>query len=420
MAALRRWLWWLVALAAGCGAQGGGSAPPATLRSFDVMAQLTSPGTPPSSTRFTLIFDESNARILVGAGGRATAVAVRSRDGRTFVALGPFSLGVRERSCGEGPLRMELTGLVFTLSGDRLTGHATTQISLGATSDGIERSQDVDATLAGVADATAPGLLVPPGTDVIDPMSPFVFWATEPLPPTARARLITNDGGPFELVPVVADGPVPMISGFAKPDVVVGTGPGIHLALDGLTDFAGNAPQAGEQLRVPTSGDAPLVGPDGFESATGATLGGAAVIRSGPGVPIAGGVSLFIGRGNSPQPAELPLSPALTVRMAVPPGATKVRFSFRQLFLVAKVPGFVRLGSVGRPPGEPVALRAATVSSAVTVGGELVNESSIDTMEVPLPADVAGEVVVLIHSPPIDCPDETGTPGLVIDDLRLE
>jgi hypothetical protein len=277
------------------------------------------------------------------------------------------------------------------------------------------------ATITGAADTTAPFLRVPPGAAISDPLTPFVLWASEPLSAGSTATLVGSDGSRVSLVPQLVPGDVPVVVAFSKPAVVLEPGLGYGVDFSGITDLAGNQAAADSTLRFASFDAAPLAPPDGFESATGASVGGAVLVRTGPGIPISGMASAYIGQFNSPAPdVSMPPRPRLTVRLAVPPGATKLAFSYRQL--AEGTPGFVEVGSVGRAPTAAAAVPSLMASefSLVGWGKEQFDESSVATAEVPLPSDVDGEVVVGFQSPPVGCNAGFGTPGLLLDDLRLE
>jgi hypothetical protein len=422
----------------GCGGRGaahfdGGGAEsestPVGRLSFDVVATLSlslpaKGTTTPTTNRFTLVLDPAARRMIAGGGGQASVVAVTSSDDRTFASATPFAVGVAQAVCS-GLLRLEYQTLEVALAGGSLTGTATGVATFSSpVTDGsstVESKSDFSAVLAGVPDVIAPFLLVPAGADTSDPLTPFELWASEPLPPTATAQLVTADGSRIDLPPQLVPGDVPVIAGFSTPDVALSPGEGLQAALDGLTDFAGHAVAPGTSLRFGAFDPAPLVPQDGFESAMDPTLGGAAVVRTGPGVPIAGAVSLYIGRMDSPTPQGLTLHPRLSLRLAVPTGATTLLFSFRQFSGSGDSPGSVVIGSVGHVPGAPVPISPMPSTAFTTVSWfpQTFSESSVGTMEVVLPADITDEVVVVIESPPA-CETGFGSPGLLIDDLRLE
>jgi hypothetical protein len=436
--AAMRWVLFLgITLALlGCGARGAtsGDAGPADAgdaeagtgrRSFDVVATVTMRSLAgadmlPVTNRFTLVLDPAAGRAIAGGGGEARAVGMTTDDGRTFHITTMFGVGVSASRCN-GLLRMAYETVDVTLAGRALSGRATGQ-AFFASPDATPTTMPFEAILDGVPDTTAPFLIVPAGATIDDPLSSFDVWVSEPLPPTALARMVGGDGAVSGLVPQVIAGDVPLIASFSKPSLTLPPGVSFQaLFSDDVTDLAGNAAPMGEALRLENVGAAPLVPADGFESATDATLGGAAIVRSGPGIPIGGLASVYIGQEDSPIPAGLTLTPKLAVRIAVPPGATKLIFSYRELAFDNKADvGFVQLGSVGRAPGPATQIPTVATFQTVSWGGQTFDESPVATMDVSLPDEIGPEVIVVIRSAPLPCTLGFGSPGLLIDDLRLE
>jgi hypothetical protein len=423
----------LLCLALACGSRGrsaadagadDAAAPP---RSFDVVATLTfSPDQPlargvrlPATNRFTLQLDPAAGRAVAGGGGEAARVELTTSDGRTFRLARTIGVGVSQSPC-EGLLRLVYDALELTMAGDGFVGRASGRATF------ISRSINTtdltfEATLEGSPDTTPPFLVLPEGAIADDPLSPFQIWTSEPLPASALARMVGGGGEVAGLVPELTQGDVPMIASFAKASLTLPPGQAFEaLFSDDVTDLAGNLAPLGVGLRLAKVVDAPLLPPDGFESATGATLGGAAIVHEGSVGPIAGAASAYIGQPDSPTPGDLAISPKLAVRMAVPPGATKLSFSYRVLAAGNKsTPAFVQIGSVGRAPGPATAVPQGKGYQLTMWGLQTFDQSAIAAMSVPLPDDLGPEAVIVIRTP-TSCMTGFGSPGLLLDDLRLE
>src|SRR5262249_12091806 len=80
------------------------------------------------------------------------------------------------------------------------------------------------ARLAGTRDQSPP-TLHSFGSGPTSPFDAFALGASEPLPATATARLVTADGSDvIDLIPSVIDGAIPIVVGYSKPDVVLRAG----------------------------------------------------------------------------------------------------------------------------------------------------------------------------------------------------
>ena len=423
----------LLALAMlGCGGSGAGAPDggtedavsaetgPAGLRSFDVVAMLTgSLKGVPATSKFTLVLDAAAHHIIAGGGGRADVVPVTTSDGRIFHTTKTFTVGTLA-SCGLG------TGLQFdpgdlTIDGSSLRASlkGAAEISCGDCSF----AQPFSATLVGTDDVTAP--LVLGTSSPSSPFDPFAVFASEPLPETASARLVGDDGSAVDLEPMMDPkapvGGLPVIVGFTKPDAVLQDGQGYLVDFGGLVDFAGHVGSG--NLRLASFPKAPVIAEDGFESAVGPTLGGAAVITDGPLAPLTGTHSVYIGGPMAPRPTNVAPGMALSVRFGVQPGDAMLRFNFR---VVASVdaPGFigdVRVGSLGRSAG--VATPVSAVDDGVETvwpGGTSVQLGSLQAMAVALPSDRTSDLVVVIEAQGTSCGPSRSSAGLLIDDLRAQ
>jgi hypothetical protein len=387
----------------------------ASLRSSVQGGPLTS-----DSNSFTLVLDPDARRAIAGGGGKATVIDLTSDDGRTFRSSQEFDIGVSQAPCAK-ILRIAYTSLVYTTDGSfgivgRVSGSALVSIP------GTPMYAPFEANFFGQPDNEPPRLVVPDGVQLDDPIMPFQLWTSEPLPATALARMVAGDGAVSGLVPEIIDGPVPLIASFAKANTTLNSAQTFQaLFSDDVVDLAGHLAPKGATVPLGTIPPALYLDPDGFESATTETLG-ASILRTGPGItPINGAQSAYIGLPISPNPTEGALKSKLVVRMFVPPGATKLTFSYRELADGNRAdPGFVQLGSVGRAPGPEVPIPTPTIFDAVTYGARTFFESPVATMTVPLPDEIGQEVVVMIRTGPTICDASGGRPGLLIDDLRIE
>ena len=425
-------LLFVVAGSAGCGASAGSSAdagPPqdAALggrRSFDVVAVLT--GTManasqlPSTSIFTFVLDDDGA--IAGGNGQGAFIGLSTPGAMTFQSTGPFVVGGPSDTCN-ALQDVRYDDFAVTIAGGTLTGTARGEadISCGDCTFVVPFT----ATLSGTSDATPPSLFGS-GSGPATPFDSVSLSATEPLPTTATARIVADDGASLDLVPVIASSSsaLPSVVAFLKPNVVLRAGHGYTVAFDGLVDFAGLVSPAGPPLRLGSFADAPTVPEDGFESATGPVLGGAMVMTGGPLPAISGATSLYIGVKNAPA-LDTGASRSLMVRRARLPGDTVLRFSYRHVALSAPTsfPGTLRFGSEGASPAPVVDsfVPGADPPQALTVAGQTLFASAVATMEATLPADATDDVLVLVAPTAFDCePLVSQAVGMLIDDLRLE
>jgi hypothetical protein len=433
----------VAALLAGCGAGGGAKADagpgdagpmadggpgdaaveagPPGRRSFDVTAGLTSDGgalLPPTNS-FTLVLEAAESRIIVGALGWSSVVPVTTTDGKTYKTTKPFSVGGGGQSACAGVTSVEYTSLEVTVTEVGLQGKGSgkAHVSCGDCLITVPFS----AVLSGGADVTAPFLVVL-GPGRVDPFTPFSVATSEPLPATAKARLVGSDGTQVELEPHIEPGVVPLVTRFEKPNVVLSFGVGHVVQLDGLVDFAGRAGLVDAGLRIASSLTPPLVAEDGFESVTGAAFGSAAVVTD-PALVVAGSKSLYFGGNSAPPLGTVGPGAGLLVRLAVQPGDTMVRLSARGVSLSEETgfAGQVNIGSVGReaPPSggftmfEPAANIGRPGEAAIFL-------SPPKTFQFPLPKHVSGEVVVSITPTNFECGPAFMVNGMLVDDLRAE
>lgn len=403
------------------------------VRSFDVVAAISGAAdaefVPPQTDRFTLVIDADARRAIAGGNGPAAVIGITSSDEKTFRSTGAFGVAVRGFSCA-GFYVISYDSFEVTVTGDSLVGSASGKAKISLCGDCGARDIPFTATLTGLRDAT------PPALDVVDlggvpnpfPTTPFddlYVRAREPLPISATARLVGDDGSTVDLVPQIIDGEVPLVVGFTKPKVVLRTGRAYGIALGGLVDFAGLVDRSGVLVRYAGFAEAPTVAEDGFESVTDATFGGAMVMTTGGPLPaISGNTSLYVGTGISP---GIDSPSWLTARLARQPGDTMLRFSYRMVAGGSSTLS-LRVGSEGASPLPNNFRLEHTVptppTETIMLGGRQINLYPVDQGEVALPADATGDVLIVINSTPPRCPLPLGGGGpsgsVLIDDLRLE
>lgn len=392
---------------------------------FDVIAGLSpvdGGSVPPQSNSFTLVIDVDAGVAIAGGSGRAAAVGLTSADGRTFRTTGSFSVGAAGAGQCSGAQDVRYDSLEVTVAGNGLTGSATgvADISCGDCSF----TAPFTARLAGTPDSTSPTLHLL-GVVPASPFDSFSLIASEPLPATATARLVASDGAAIDLVPVIATGAIPLISAFSKPDVVLRAGQTYFVTFDGLVDLAGHVDPSGTPLGLASFPAAPTVPEDGFESATGATLGGAMVMTAGVLPAISGNTSLYLGAPGTPG-LDLATGRSLMVHLARQAGDTMLRFSYR-VISVQSTPAFsgmLRVGSEGASPGQATTSFPLTTTGIgkLTIAGQIAYASDVATMTAALPADATDQVLVYLGPfGGLNCgPGFAAQAGLLIDDLRLE
>jgi hypothetical protein len=422
----------VVTCAVGCGAKSlngddGSFVGPALAggwRAFDVVAALTSTShsagarSIPASGRFTLAVNGDQKIVLAGGDGGGQVLRA-SIHGNTIIAAGTtFTVGGESVDCVPA-VSVWYDTLTATVDEAGSLGGTTTGW-VNFTCGGCADSVPFTAVLTGTADATAPTLL---GPGPVDPFDPFMLMASEPLAPTATARLVAEDGSAIDLAPIVADhSPVPMVLGFYNPGIVLPAGHTYSVPLDGLVDFVGHVNQTAQAMPSTPFAAAPMVPQDGFESATGTTLGGAMVMTSGPLPAIAGDTSLYVGAAGAPL-LESSGPTTFTVRLARQPDAKQLRLSYRVVSTTMETSfyGMLRAGSEGALATPTYYwLDAPGPQETLTVAGQPVFASPVVTNQVPLPDGVTDEVEVAISGDPPSCVRPTGPAGLLIDDLRLE
>jgi hypothetical protein len=378
---------------------GGGSAP--------------SPGT----HSFTLVLDADAGLALIGSATGARESSYSTSDNRTFRIAGGvvFDLGFACFSV------LAYDAMTFTLSpAGHLTGSATGKLNYGYGNTDVGMSADAAMALDGVPDIEPPTLSAARGADPTDPFIPVSLVASEPLPLGTLPTLVSGSGDTFMLTQPAATLPAHAVYGFPMPAVLLRFGEPYHVLVDGIVDFAGNKATAPSQFT--TRAAPPLVAEDGFESVTSPTLGGAALI-AGTGSPvIAGNKSLYVPPAFS---NGLGTAAQFTLGLAVKPGDTVIRFSYRAVAASTFSTGSAPVLGVAST-GKPITWQRLTASNDPKTPFKMPDQTTVllgpvNLAELPLPAGATDEVFLDrlgqssgcgLPPPPLD--------GIIIDDLRVE
>jgi len=387
-------------------------------RSFVVTSEIKTDGGASVTHRFTMVFDADQRIAIVGANGAGFTVGVQQVADGTFRFASTVGFSVTVPATCSASVQYDSLAFNIDATG-RLMGAGHGQLTTFQTDVG--NSALVTTSLTGFPDTVTPTLaLVTDGSDIADPFPAFSVSSPEPLPLDSHAVLRGAGGDVIGLTPYPkGDG---FVTGFAMPAaILLRYGETYTVDIGGLADFAGNLAASTNALTFNTKPPPPLVAADGFESVTDTMLGGAEVL-SGTGDPtISGSRSLYIPPVTM---YALPPTTQLALRIAVAPGNTLLRFSYRNVttapiapfganFKVASVGGSIVSASLPAPVGTGTSAMIDGVS--VTVG-------PVMTATINLPADAAGEVVLaritqwggscgLPYPPPA---------GIIIDDLRVE
>jgi len=384
-------------------------------RSYVVTSTLTPVGDAgrygPASHTFTLVIDADTQTAIVGS--KQVSFTVNSAGALRFqgqIGFGTWTSGGWSVTYADG--------LTVVLAADgTLTG---TGQGTGTTlySD-TGQSGPVTASLVGGPDTVAPVLSVAVDGPTDDPFSSLTVSASEALPLGATPRLVGTGG--FEAAFSAATSNGDFTTSFYGPAVFRWYDRTYNVAVDGIADFAGHPATATGATSFTTRAAPPLIPEDGFESATGTTLGGAQIL-SGAGAPtITGAGSLYIPAISSIGPASARTRiTRLALRPPVAPGDTVVRFAYRFVSVTGGL-SFTLACEGGKTSFKSISA-SGTPSTTVTLpGGSQVQVGPIATAEIPLPADVGSEVVFTEQVP--SSPGGLPAPpvsGFIIDDLRAE
>lgn len=386
------------------------------VQSYLVTSQVSANGEAVTSHSFTLTFDFVKHAAIIGTSGSGSVAPLEQTAAgslRVGQALA-FAVPV-EASCG-GALRYD--DLTFAIEADgRLSGSGA---GLLTTNSGL-RENYVSTTmeLTGVPDIQGPGLALSASGDPADPWTSLWVVSSEPLPGNQMRPMLRSTSGDL----LTFDSPEaagPFFAILEKPRVMLRFGEQYRITIDGITDFAGNVAGWLGDPTFTTRPAPPFVLPDGFESITDDTLGGALVL-SGAGAPaINGARSLYV-----PPVASLPASGFVTqvaLRLPVSASSTTLRFNYRFVnpgdtsgvyFVIASVGGSIEDVSLDSPAG---ATTPATIGQAEVALGPTASAA------IALPPDAHDEVVFArIASQSSSCggPAPAPVPGIIIDDLRV-
>lgn len=410
--------------AGGVGTGGAGGALFAGRRSFVVtstlsLADTNVPTGAPTSHVFTMIVDGDSGSAVLGAKGNGFVSPIEPAPGG-FRVTAPMPFGVP----GASPWFVYYTDLAFTLDpAGLLSGSGSGRLILnGGGGCNMNYTGDATMSLTGTLDTVAPVLAIAAAGDLTDPFSSFGVFSSEPLPgQTAHPVLRSASGDTVVFAPSFTTSDS-FITAFVKPTVVLRFGEQYSIDLTGMTDFAGNAAVAPDVggLGFVTAAVPPLIPADGFESASGATLGGGEVL-SGPGDPIISGTrSLYIPPGDSP--ANGTTKTQLALRLSAAPGKTFLRFSYRTVDAVDAGNAYFAVGSVGGSMTTIVLPADGSGSTTATIRGAQVSLGPVATWALELPTDATGEIVFERIAQPTICPGFPAPPtaGIIIDDLRVE
>lgn len=421
---------------------GEDTAPLTAARSFLVQGTLVArsmsvpaPVPVPDRHDFLLRIDPAAKLMIVAGAGRAAGAPLKSGDGVSFESTAPLTAAVPAptSTAACGAVELAYDRITATVRGDRVegTGHGILRVVSG---DQVF-SYDASVTFSGGPDNVPPTV----GSDLagVDPLRGLFIPASEPLPPSSTARLVSPDGGTSAdvvLAPLAQASAGGVITGFNKPvatalaygasyEVVVG-GPRTDLAGHGLVG----------RSRISTLAPPPLLAASnlGFEE-TATVVGGAGVVDATFLPPIAGQRSLFLVpsdfNGAFPGQFPPPASRRFTVRVATPAATTRLRLRARAVSGREMVIYGMGIAFVTAAPGG-----AINTAPALDWKGPLVRQpipgtpprdlflGEIRDVELPLPAGHGAEVVLDVSVGFLGggCGLLPPTLGLLIDDLKVE
>ena len=371
----------------------------------------------PTTQTFTLVLD-GDQRIAIGG----------SYDSGESVPLlgtadGGFALG---ESLLIFPSPINACGWYVQYDQLTLAIDASGRLSGNSQGGGVYDEQEGRATtysasisLVGVPDEEPPVLSLVSDGDVTDPFASFSLVASEPLPSGASPELMSATGDRFSFT---TNSPPAFVVSFQSPATLLRFGEVYTIAIDGISDFAGNAAVPAATLGLTTKPAPPLVAPDGFESVVSDTLGGAQVL-SETGAPIIDGTkSLYIAPASAMQ---RPRITQLALRLALAPGDTVVAFAYQIVSPELGGCGTFSLGSVGGTIVTWSPDAGVGTTTATFPGGAQYSLGPVATASIALPPDATGEVVLALALPPVGSPScgagyGGDASGIIIDDLQTE
>jgi hypothetical protein len=401
-----------------------GDAPTTSRRSFVVTSTITldppaaTAGAIPATHDFTLVLDGDVGRAWLGAEGSENVTAFTTAGGAIHLA-DPVYFNF---SCGNQVTYSDLTFTVDASGG--VTGQGRGKADYIFSDYGGTSAATM--SLAGVADTVAP-MFTTTSSSPVDPFTAVFFVSSEPLPATTSVAMLAGDGT-RTMLEGGASNPKNtgnVLSLVHTPDVLLPFGQTFDVQTAGTKDFAGN--QAAGDLQFTTVAAPPVIPEDGFESAAGTMVGGALVLGDGNGAVIAGAKSLYLPAETPPiggfggQPPGF----SLLLRLAVAPGDTVVRFSYRVVG-DGLWPGFA-MGSVGAAPAFFQLIKPAGPTTTYTLPlGAMSAVGPVLQAEIPLPPTAHDEIFIErytgsgIGACGGGAPPAPDTAGIIIDDLRVE
>lgn len=370
----------------------------------------------PTTHTFTMVLDWDSRTAIVGSTDGAGAGAFQpSSNGGAIGQIGSFTFGTASMGYRSMALTIDAAG---KLSG---TGQGMGTAHPSNTDVGIY-TVNFSASLVGVPDVQPPGFdSTAFGAAPLDAFASLTIVATEPMPIDTRLALVDQRGDRIELAPLATQAGA-AFSFEPSPFRMWRYGEQYSIAFDGLVDFAGNAYPPGGGVTLTIAAAPPLVGEDGFESATGTTLAGAQIL-TGTGTPIITGArSLYV----PPLPDVLTSGRAqmtqFALRVALAPGDTVLRFSYREVNPNVFGSAYFLMGSEGGQVVSPSLASPTQAPTTATIPGTgTVMLGPTTTAEFALPPDAAGAITLtrIARAAGTSMPAPPVT-GLIIDDLRAE
>ena len=367
-------------------------------------------GSPPESHTFSIVIDPATKTVTTGANGSVQQVAIaQDSEGWSTQASTSFALvygGNPSLNYSQLHLRPTADGCVG--SGSGVYHYQYTDIIY---------AKDFTVTLTGVVDK------VPPAFSFINPdghpMSFTGVLVDEVLPAGTTADLLHGTDVLFRLKAMSSLSNVG-VSGFslATKALAFGTTYTLRLLPDAV-DLAGNQVTAAPSFT--TLADPGLFAQDGFEGPLNAYTSGGVTVADRGMVPIpTGSKALAI----PPSIGGSNCNIGFTARLAVPPGATSIKFSrFNYGSSTASSSANACNFSLAVPYGEITWPEGSTsplpFPSKVGLSGS-VSDSYGDHVLVtyPLPAGTGSEVMLNVSRWCTNPPSSSA--GVVIDDLRVE
>jgi hypothetical protein len=365
------------------------------------------------SHSFTVLIDWSANQMTGGSEGDAFQVPLAPK-GDGWSTQAPISLQPSRYSYPA----VAYTSMTLRPTAGGCTGEATGNYSyLGGD---VVYGQPFTATLVGVADSSPPQATVP-ATDV-DPLRFGAVFVNELLPKGTTAELVDDTGFVIPMASLPRDESAAYgVSGFQMQNMALVFGRTYTVrVLPALVDLAGNTAPSPTFATLSAPG---LFAQDGFESAPNLLSGGDVQVVDATTLPVPkGGKALRI----------LPSSgwtcdDGFTVRMAVPMGASAIKFTALDFGAAGTSSLYVNyMLIVGVPNGSSAVTYWSSLAKTPLTkpwkdplpGSTSYTYGDLAQYTVPLPAGTQGEVMFDLSRHCVEPPSLIA--GLVIDDLRVE